>query len=146
MIAVAEKDLQPAWFSAPVLRKIYERVLELNRNDQMVDVLSFEGWLEPNEMSLLSAILEPGIPAGEHRGELQEYINTIRMQRVKDGNHYPGEMHAAYIRTHQKTKRGRTNDMTKANANAAANAQEQQAAQQQILRIPIMLGKKNGPN
>ena len=48
-------------------------------------VLSFEGWLEPNEMSLLSAILEPGIPAGEHRGELQEYINTIRMQRVKDG-------------------------------------------------------------
>ncbi len=51
----------------------------------MVDVLSFEGWLEPNEMSLLSAILEPGIPAGEHRGELQEYINTIRMQRVKDG-------------------------------------------------------------
>ena len=77
--------LQPAWFSAPVLRKIYERVLELNRNDQMVDVLSFEGWLEPNEMSLLSAILEPGIPAGEHRGELQEYINTIRMQRVKDG-------------------------------------------------------------
>ena len=85
LIAVAEKDLQPAWFSAPVLRKIYERVLELNRNDQMVDVLSFEGWLEPNEMSLLSAILEPGIPAGAHRGELQEYINTIRMQRVKDG-------------------------------------------------------------
>ena len=31
LIAVAEKDLQPAWFSAPVLRKIYERVLELNR-------------------------------------------------------------------------------------------------------------------
>ena len=40
-------------------------------SDQMVDVLSFEGWLEPNEMSLRSAILEPGIPAGEHRGELQ---------------------------------------------------------------------------
>ena len=76
----ARRQLNP---SAAVAR--YERVLELNRNDQMVDVLSFEGWLEPNEMSLLSAILEPGIPAGEHRGELQEYINTIRMQRVKDG-------------------------------------------------------------
>ena len=76
----ARRQLNPA---AAVAR--YERVLELNRNDQMVDVLSFEGWLEPNEMSLLSAILEPGIPAGEHRGELQEYINTIRMQRVKDG-------------------------------------------------------------
>ena len=72
----------PYW---PDDRTPHERVLELNRNDQMVDVLSFEGWLEPNEMSLLSAILEPGIPAGEHRGELQEYINTIRMQRVKDG-------------------------------------------------------------
>ena len=34
--------------------------------------------------------------------------------------------------------------MTKANANAAANAQEQQAAQQQILRDLLALGKKNG--
>ena len=34
--------------------------------------------------------------------------------------------------------------MTKANANAAANAQEQQAAQQQILRDLLALGKKKG--
>ena len=34
--------------------------------------------------------------------------------------------------------------MTKANANAAANAQEQQASQQQILRDLLALGKKNG--
>ena len=34
--------------------------------------------------------------------------------------------------------------MTKANANAAANAQEPQAAQQQILRDLLALGKKNG--
>ena len=68
-----------------MLRKISERVLELNRNDQMVDVLSFEGWLEPNEMSLLSAILEPAIPAREQRGDVQAYLNPIRMQRVKDG-------------------------------------------------------------
>ena len=29
---------------------------------QIVDILSFEGWLEPNEMSLLSSILGQGIP------------------------------------------------------------------------------------
>ncbi|WP_125116219.1 DNA primase [Agathobaculum sp. Marseille-P7918] len=80
-----EKELPPAWFSAPVLRKIYERVLALDREGQMVDILSFEGWLEANEMSLLSAILDQGIPPGEHRQEMQEYINTIRMQRVRDG-------------------------------------------------------------
>ncbi len=34
--------------------------------------------------------------------------------------------------------------MTKANANAGANAQEQQAAQQQVLRDLLALGKKNG--
>ena len=68
-----------------MLRKIYERVLALDREGQMADILAFEGWLEPNEMSLLTAILEPGIPPGEHRQELQEYIDTIRMQRVKDG-------------------------------------------------------------
>ena len=76
----------PAWFSAPVLRKIYERVLALDRAGQIVDILSFEGWLEPNEMSLLSSILGQGIPPGEHRQELDEYINTIRMQRVRDGS------------------------------------------------------------
>lgn len=85
LIAGLENTLPPAWFSAPVLRKIYERVLALDRDGQIVDILSFEGWLEPNEMSLLSAILEQGIPLGEHRQELKEYINTIRMQRVKDG-------------------------------------------------------------
>ena len=86
LIAQAEPALPPAWFSAPVLRKIYERVLALDRDSQIVDVMAFEGWLEPNEMSLLSAILEPGIPPGDHKQELSEYINTIRMQRVRDGS------------------------------------------------------------
>lgn len=85
LIAEAERELPPAWFSASVLRKIYERVLTLDRAGQIVDVLSFEGWIEPNEMSLLSAILEQGVPAGDHRREMTEYINTIRLQRVKDG-------------------------------------------------------------
>ena len=85
LAAGLEKELPPAWFSAPVLRKIYERVLALDREGQMVDILSFEGWLEANEMSLLTAILDQGIPPGEHRQEMQEYINTIRMQRVRDG-------------------------------------------------------------
>ena len=80
-----EKQLPAAWFSAPVLRKIYERVLELDRSGGLVDVLAFEGQLEPGEMSLLSGILEQGVPPGDHRAELQEYINTIRLQRVKDG-------------------------------------------------------------
>lgn len=34
-----EKQLPAAWFSAPVLRKIYERVLELDRSGGLVDVL-----------------------------------------------------------------------------------------------------------
>ena len=85
LIAGIEQMLPSAWFSAPVLRKIYERVLALDREGQIVDVLSFEGWLEPNEMSLLSGILEQGLPPGEHRQELAEYINMIRMQRIRDG-------------------------------------------------------------
>ena len=35
-------------------RAPHERVLELNRNDQMVDVLSFEGWLEPGTYNVKS--------------------------------------------------------------------------------------------
>ena len=36
-------------------------------------------------MSLLSSILEQSLPAGEQRQALREYIDTIRMQRVRDG-------------------------------------------------------------
>ena len=80
-----EEQLPAAWFSAPVLRKIYERVLELDRSGSLVDALAFEGQLETGEMSLLAGILEQGVPPGDHRAELREYINTIRLQRVKDG-------------------------------------------------------------
>lgn len=85
LVAVAEKELEPEWFSAPVLRKIYERALELDHAGQMVDALSFEGWLVSGEMSLLSGILSRGVGPGPHNKELQEYISTIRMQRIKDG-------------------------------------------------------------
>jgi DNA primase len=86
LVAETEKSLPPDWFSAPVLRKIYERVLALDRERQIVDILAFEGWLEQNEMDLLSGILEQAVPAGSHRQDMEEYINTIRMQRVKDGS------------------------------------------------------------
>ncbi len=86
LVAETEKNLPPDWFSAPVLRKIYERVLALDRERQIVDILAFEGWLEQNEMDLLSGILEQAVPPGSHRQDMEEYINTIRMQRVKDGS------------------------------------------------------------
>ena len=85
LIHSVEEQLPAAWFSAPVLRKIYERVLELDRSGSLVDALAFEGQLETGEMSLLAGILEQGVPPGDHRAELREYINTIRLQRVKDG-------------------------------------------------------------
>lgn len=85
MLAAAEKELPPAWLSAPVLRKIYERALALDRQGQIVDILAFEGWLEPNEMSHLTAVLGQAAPPSDRKTALDDYINTIRLQRVKDG-------------------------------------------------------------
>jgi len=82
LIAAVEKDLPPVWFSSPVLRKIYERVLALNREGQTIDVLSFEGWLEPNEMGLLTDIFKRELPLYP----CARYISEIRMQRAKDGS------------------------------------------------------------
>lgn len=62
LIHSVEEQLPAAWFSAPVLRKIYERVLELDRSGSLVDALAFEGQLETGEMSLLAGILEQGVP------------------------------------------------------------------------------------
>lgn len=86
LLAGLQKDLPPQWFSAPVLRKIYERALALNEQGQIVDILAFEGFLEQGEMSHLSGILDAGAPAADYRQALAEYINTIRLQRVKDGS------------------------------------------------------------
>lgn len=85
LVAGLKKDLPAAWFSAPVLRKIYERALELDAEGHMVDVVAFEGYLEPGEMSHLTRVLNEGVPAAEQQKALLEYINTIRLQRVKDG-------------------------------------------------------------
>ncbi len=92
LIAGIENELPPEWFSAPVLRKIYGHATELDREGRIVDALAFEGWLEPNEMGLLTGILGKGAGPGPHGKELKEYINTIRMQRIKDGTiHEQGE-------------------------------------------------------
>ncbi len=85
LVMEAEKELPPEWFSSDVLKRIYEKAIELDRDGRMVDVLSFEGWLEDNEMSLLTGILGSCAVTGEHRKELKEYISTIRMQRILDG-------------------------------------------------------------
>lgn len=86
LMAGLQKELPPAWFSAPVLRKIYEHALELDGAGQIVDIIAFEGYLETNEMSHLTQVLGEGIPVGEQRQALADYINTIRMQRVRDGS------------------------------------------------------------
>ncbi|MDY3617841.1 DNA primase [Agathobaculum sp.] len=86
LMAGLQKELPPAWFSAPVLRKIYEHALELDSAGQIVDIIAFEGYLEVNEMSHLTQVLGEGIPVGEQRQALADYINTIRMQRVRDGS------------------------------------------------------------
>ncbi len=85
LVPEAEKELPSEWFSSEVLKRIYERAIELDSEGRMVDVLSFEGWLEPNELSLLTGILGNGPVTGEHRKELRGYIATIRMQRILDG-------------------------------------------------------------
>lgn len=80
-----EDELPEEWFSAPVLRKIYKRILTLNETGNMVDIIAFEGYLEQNEMNHLSALLEPAVITADQKQMMKEYINTIRMQRVKDG-------------------------------------------------------------
>ena len=80
LITVAEKDLQPAWFSAPVLRKIYERVLELYAG-RLLPMSCNEPWVETRSLTLhvqyriaLFQVLE----ACKRKGENERIVKLCR--------------------------------------------------------------------
>lgn len=83
ILAQLEKKLPADWFSSPTLRKIYEYALELDHAGQMVDILSFEPILSTGELNLLSRILDNAVLP--EKQQLENYINIIRLQRLRDG-------------------------------------------------------------
>lgn len=85
LLAGLQKELPAEWFSAPILRKIYEHAHALDEHGQIVGIAQFEGELTESEMAHLTNVLSASTPAAEQRQALTDYINTIRLQRVKDG-------------------------------------------------------------
>ncbi len=86
LIHGVEEQLPAAWFSAPVLRKIYERA-RAGPQRQLVDALAFEGQARNRRNEPACRDTGAGVPPGDHRAELQgvHKYTTIRLQRVKDG-------------------------------------------------------------
>lgn len=74
--------LPPAHFSAPVLEKIYAYARSLHEQGVLITVPACEGWLEPGEMDLLSAVLAAPVPMGRREQALDDYINIIETQRT----------------------------------------------------------------
>ncbi|MGE4549124.1 MAG: DNA primase [Intestinibacillus sp.] len=69
-------------FSAAVLAKIYGYARELHGQGILITVSACEGWLEQNEMELLSAILATPVAVGKREKALDDYINIIETQRT----------------------------------------------------------------
>ncbi|MCB6367120.1 DNA primase [Intestinibacillus massiliensis] len=74
--------LPPGHFSAPVLEKIYGYARELHGKGILITVPACEGWLEQNEMDLLSGILATPVAVGKREKALDDYINIIETQRA----------------------------------------------------------------
>lgn len=84
--------ITPHEFTAQVLQKIFAHALTLHRQGHRVDVASFEGWLEENEMQHLTAVLGGDrVNTVNWRQALDDYISIIERCRMKSGADTGGE-------------------------------------------------------
>lgn len=83
MIPPLAQRLPPQQFTAPVLAKIYAHALALDQQGIAVNISGFEGYLDENELALLSGILSRP-PITERREQaLENYIKIIEERRVQ---------------------------------------------------------------
>lgn len=75
--------ITPDEFTAPVLRKIYERAVQLHGEGHLVAISAFEGYLEDNELSHLASLLGEPVTALRREQALDDYIDTMKTQRAR---------------------------------------------------------------
>lgn len=82
----------PQEFTAQVLQKVFAHALTLHREGHRVNIASFEGYLENNEMQHLASVLNSGhVNTANWQQALYDYINTIENCRMKSGAGDGGE-------------------------------------------------------
>lgn len=70
-------------FTAPVLAKIYTRACALDAQGMNVSIAGFEGYLDNNELALLSEILSYPQDHERRQQALENYLNIMEERRVK---------------------------------------------------------------
>lgn len=84
LLSYLADKITPQDFTAPVLRKIFAHANSLYDGGRPVTVAAFEGYLEPNELSLLARIADMPVPAERERA-LDDYIRKIRGEALRRG-------------------------------------------------------------
>lgn len=82
LVSYLADKITPQDFTAPVLRKVFAHALSLYEAGRPITVASFEGYLEPNELSLLARITEQTVPAKREQA-MDDYIRKIRGEALK---------------------------------------------------------------
>ncbi len=78
--------ITPQEFTADVLQKIFAYALTLHRQGHRVDIASYEGYLETNEMQHLTAVIgSDQTSTANWQQALHDYISTIESCRIKSG-------------------------------------------------------------
>lgn len=89
LLDMVRDQIPPERFSAPVLRKIYEKALEIYESGALISAAAFEAELTAGEMTLLSGILSRPTPLVKRQQAIEDYINIIHDQcalRQQAGN------------------------------------------------------------
>lgn len=82
LVSYLNGKISPDDFTSPILKAFFMHALELYNNDKSITIPAFEGYFEPEALSLLTNITSRPVPAMREKA-LDDYINNIKSCKLK---------------------------------------------------------------
>ena len=96
--------LTGADFSAPLLGKVFDLLRDRHADGRSVQLGDLAGTLTPEEMSHLARVTDKPESLGHSQQSLTDYINIIRMERIKRQSGSDEDLLRAAMEKHKKSK------------------------------------------
>ena len=85
LVSYLNDKISPDDFTSPILKAFFIHALELYNNNKNITIPAFEGYFEPEALSLLTNITSRPVPAMREKA-LDDYINNIKSCKLKQAD------------------------------------------------------------
>ena len=87
LIGYLNGKISPDDFTSPILKAFFVHALELYKNGKNITIPAFEGYFDPEALSLLTNITSRPMPSMREKA-LDDSINNIKCRQMKDTDNY----------------------------------------------------------